>query len=190
MGLYDYLSNFIGSQVKATIISKLAEENKKNGNENRYKDAVTDTTVGVVLTWIEYKPVIGDLLKSLGGKRELLYKILASGGNKVSSKEFQKFMTTIGSWNNISRLINSWPSRLYYPSTIHFPGWCQALHSTSFIVKCSILLKHTWETNFNSDLQMVRTMFAIMPFIMTCKSILILLEHALSSARTSWDAVC
>lgn len=96
--IYNGLSGFVGSTVQAGIVHRLAEENKKNGNgnENRYEGVITNPTVGVVLTWIEYKPVIGDLLKSLGGKRELLYKILASGGNKVSSKKFQKFMTTIG----------------------------------------------------------------------------------------------
>ena len=102
MGLLNNLSNafsgFVGSKVQDGIVQRLAEENKKNGNGNKnsYEGVITNRTVGVVLTWIEYKPVIGDLLKSLGGKRELLYKILASGGNKVSLKKFQKFMTTIG----------------------------------------------------------------------------------------------
>ena len=85
MGLFDAFSNFVISKVKDGAFSQLAGENQKKGNENRYKESLKDTQAGIVLTWIENKPIIGDLLKSLGKNRNELYKILfSSDGDKVS----------------------------------------------------------------------------------------------------------
>lgn len=89
MGLFDTISDFVISKVKDGAFTQLAKENQKNGNrnENNYKESLKDTQAGVVLTWIENKPIIGDLLKSLGKSRQEVYKILfSSDGDKVILK--------------------------------------------------------------------------------------------------------
>lgn len=82
---------WVASQFETAFFEQLAEKNKKEneGIGNRYSES---GKVGVVLTWIEKRPVIGKLLISLGDNREKLYKILTSSdGNKVSSKGLPQF---------------------------------------------------------------------------------------------------
>lgn len=95
----DYISNKIVSYLKDGVFTQLAKENQKTGVDNLYKESLKDTQAGVVLTWIENKPIIGDLLKSLGKSRKEVYKILfSSDGDKVISKcillihEFDRLM--------------------------------------------------------------------------------------------------
>lgn len=165
---WNWFSGKVISKVQDSFYNKLAKDNENNEdkNKNRYEKILTNTNAGVALTWIENKPGIGDLLKSLGNSRGSLYKILTSShGDQVSSKCFPQILA-------FDRLIASfffrwkawWLFRVNCPLTIQFPTWCQALRFTTFTAECSILLRHTWETNFVSDLQMVRIMCATGPF--------------------------
>ena len=97
MGIGSWLTGILVSSATDGYINKLAAENKANPNvkdENLYKNDkidkndpkdVIDGKLGVLLTWIESKPGIGDILKSLGPNRRKLYGTLAQpGGNIVS----------------------------------------------------------------------------------------------------------
>ncbi len=83
----------LGWVASKVAVNKMTEQNKKDGGSgNLYKESIKNDNVGVMLTWIENRPVIGDLLQKLGDNREKLYKILASSdGNVVSSKGLPQF---------------------------------------------------------------------------------------------------
>ncbi|MCJ1402641.1 hypothetical protein MMC11_005861 [Xylographa trunciseda] len=114
MSYFDSIVSYVMGKLGSSFIKNWAEENKKNvRKENLYEDVIADKAKGIVLTWIETKPVIGDLLKSLGPRREKLYKILAQpGGNKATDLPLD---------DPLSELVSGFAVHKLYSQMLHPP---------------------------------------------------------------------